>query len=130
MGKGEIARYEQFLLFPQCFEKVWFLGASKCVIVWEWVKHRKKKFVFNEMENMRINFQTKSKTWYVNWRKTEVLKCSSLTHSHTMTPFNAPGKKPFENTVGKREIAHSEQFLLFPQCFLPVWITFCHSLQI
>ena len=22
-GKGEIARYEQFLLFPQCFQKTW-----------------------------------------------------------------------------------------------------------
>ena len=22
MGKGEIARYEQFLLFPQCFQKI------------------------------------------------------------------------------------------------------------
>ena len=21
--KGEIARYEQFLLFPQCFQKTW-----------------------------------------------------------------------------------------------------------
>ena len=28
--------------------------------------------------------------------------------------------KSFENTVGKGEIAHIEQFLLFPQCFLPV----------
>ena len=36
MGKGEIARYEQFLLFPQCFQKACFPGASKCVIVWEW----------------------------------------------------------------------------------------------
>ena len=35
MGKGEIARYEQFLLFPQCFQKA--SGASKGVIVWEWV---------------------------------------------------------------------------------------------
>ena len=34
------------------------------------------------------------------------------------------GNKPFENTVGKGEIALKEQFLLFPQCFLPVWITF------
>ena len=25
--------------------------------------------------------------------------------------------KGFENTVGKGEIAHYEQFLLFPQCF-------------
>ena len=37
VGKGEIARYEQFLLFPQCFQKACFLGASKGVIVWEWV---------------------------------------------------------------------------------------------
>ena len=34
--------------------------------------------------------------------------------------------KSSENTVGKGEIAHNEQFLLFPQCFLPVWRTFCH----
>ena len=34
--------------------------------------------------------------------------------------------KSFENTVGKEEIARNEQFLLFPQCFLPVWRTFCH----
>ena len=37
MGKGEIAHYEQFLLFPQCFQKACFPGASKGVIVWEWV---------------------------------------------------------------------------------------------
>ena len=38
MGKGEIACYEQFLLFPQCFQKACCPGASKGVIVWEWVK--------------------------------------------------------------------------------------------
>ena len=37
VGKGEIARYEQFLIFPQCFQKACFPGASKGVIVWEWV---------------------------------------------------------------------------------------------
>ena len=37
VGKGEIARYEQFLLFPQCFQKPCFPEASKGVIVWEWV---------------------------------------------------------------------------------------------
>ena len=37
VGKGVIAHYEQFLLFPQCFQKACFLGASKGVIVWEWV---------------------------------------------------------------------------------------------
>ena len=38
VGKGEIARYEQFLLFPRCFQNACFPGASKRVIVWEWVK--------------------------------------------------------------------------------------------
>ena len=37
VGKGEIARYKQFLLFPQCFQKACFPGVSKGVIVWEWV---------------------------------------------------------------------------------------------
>ena len=36
--KGEIARYEQFLLFPRCFQKACFPGVSKGVIVWEWFK--------------------------------------------------------------------------------------------
>ena len=36
VGKGEIARYEQFLLFPQCFQKARFPEASKAVIVWEY----------------------------------------------------------------------------------------------
>ena len=38
VGKGEIACYKQFLLFPQCFQKASFPGASKGVTVWEWVK--------------------------------------------------------------------------------------------
>ena len=37
-GKGEIIRYEQFLLFLQCFQNACFPGVSKGVIVWEWVK--------------------------------------------------------------------------------------------
>ena len=28
VGKGEIARYEQFLLFPQCFQKAWACTAD------------------------------------------------------------------------------------------------------
>ena len=29
VGKGEIARHEQFLLFPQCFQKACFQGGIK-----------------------------------------------------------------------------------------------------
>ena len=38
VGKGKNAGYQHFLLFPQCFQKASFPGASKGVIVWEWVK--------------------------------------------------------------------------------------------
>ena len=31
--------------------------------------------------------------------------------------------KSFENAMGKGESAHKEQFLLFSQCFLPIWRT-------
>ena len=31
MRKGEIARYEQFLLFPQCFQKLSVVDTSKLV---------------------------------------------------------------------------------------------------
>ena len=37
VGEGEITHYEQFLLFPQCFQKACFRAVSKGVIVWEWV---------------------------------------------------------------------------------------------
>ena len=41
VGKGEIARDEQFLFFPQCFRKSCFPGASKGVTVWEWANEIK-----------------------------------------------------------------------------------------
>ena len=42
----------------------------------------------------------------------------------------ALGNKPFENTVGIEEIAHNEQFFLYPQCFLPIERTFWYFHQI
>ena len=53
-------------------------------------------------------------------------KLNLFPHNDTFWPL---GNKPFENTVGKGEIARNEQFLLFPQCFLPLWITFFHFRQ-
>ena len=38
--------------------------------------------------------------------------------------------KSFENTVGKGKIARNEQFLLFPQCFLPTWRILRHLSEI
>ena len=44
--------------------------------------------------------------------------------------FTCVQYKYFETTVGKGESALNEQFLLYPQCFLPLWRTFCHFHQI
>ena len=37
VGKGEIARNEQFLLFPHCFQKSCTADTEKPGLVWEWV---------------------------------------------------------------------------------------------
>ena len=39
VGKGEIARYEQFLLFPLCFQKTCTPDEEKLGLVSERVKH-------------------------------------------------------------------------------------------
>ena len=57
VGKGEIARYEQFLLFPQCFQKACFPEASKGVIVWEWVKKLRSKFSSITIRSTKLLFQ-------------------------------------------------------------------------
>ena len=51
VGKGENAGYQQFLLFPQCFEKASFPRMSKDVIVWEWVKKRPFENIVGKGEN-------------------------------------------------------------------------------
>ena len=38
MEKGEIAHFEQFHLFPQCFPKAFFFNGLKCVCMGERVK--------------------------------------------------------------------------------------------
>ena len=38
VGKGEIARYEQFLLFMQCFQKACSADTYKPGLVWEGIK--------------------------------------------------------------------------------------------
>ena len=35
VGKGEIAHYEQFLLFPLCFSKICTANTQKAGLVWE-----------------------------------------------------------------------------------------------
>ena len=107
MGIGEIAHYEQFLFFPQCFQKACFPGVSKGVFVWEWV---------NSLTHNNISDVTKSKAF-----AGEKLNIAKMTNSL----FDRE-----ENTAGKGENAGYQHFLLFPCCFskpsslgsLEVWI--------
>ena len=45
MEKGESAHYEQFLLFPQCFQKACTADTKKQGLVWERVKKNSQFFV-------------------------------------------------------------------------------------
>ena len=68
VGKREIARYEQFFLFPHCFQKACFTGASKGVIVWEWVNFQGHLYKSNIFETLKLTFCSKMN---INTFKTE-----------------------------------------------------------
>ena len=55
---------------------------------------------------------------------------SGLSKFNPFQGFYVSAVQVFWNTVGKGEIACNKRFLLFPQCFLPVWRTFCHFYQL
>ena len=77
VGKGDIARYKQFLLFPQCFQKACFLGSSKGVIVWEWVNLNHGINTFS----VSMIFISRSRTEYVGpdrGRYFNCIKCNEL----------------------------------------------------
>ena len=48
MEKGEIAHFEQFHLFPQCFPEVFFFSVLKQVYMEESVKRRSRPLYDNE----------------------------------------------------------------------------------
>ena len=54
---------------------------------------------------------------YAHMRRNRDLHGLLLTLSQTRPGFTCLLHKSFENTEAKGEIAHNEQFLLFPQCF-------------
>ena len=103
--KTDIPRYDQFLLFPQGFLKACFPGASKGVIVWEWViKHMQKT-----KKLCPKNLTTPLKRW------------KTFSPSQTVfrrLPLATLIKKPFKNMVGKGENAGNLHFLPFPPCSL------------
>ena len=123
VGQGEIARYEQFLLFPQCFQKACILGASKGVIVWEWVNcivviKGNCLMEVNALSPAMLSFYPKRTICQV-LAKQKYLDCSKRYAEDTLILVKMV-KFIFdrvENIVGKGENAGYQHFLLFPQCF-------------
>ena len=60
--------------------------------------------------------------WYLSLTLTSPFTCLQYKSFRicSKTLFTCLQYKSFENTVGKGEIAGNGQYLLFPQCFLPV----------
>ena len=117
VGKGEIAHYGQFLLFPQCFWKACFLGASKGVIMWEWVNCRLEK----SWGNLSFLWFFPLYLWCI-WKwlrkesyfRTGVKKHQPLGHVAKLSCFEASSPTAvktyfpificYENIVGKRTV--------------------------
>ena len=86
MGKEEIARYEQFLLFPQCFQKVSLCG--------------------NGLNDH--GFETCGRT------NPDITNALTLSQTSSLFMCLQYMYKSFENTVGKGEITCNEECLLSP----------------
>ena len=113
MGKGENAGYQQFLLFLQYFQMLFFSGSFKVGIVWERVKlhhtilsssdHREK----NTFENSVGKEEKKYKLVFFlvsplisNLRQS----IASLTLYYTIPTFNDPEEKALEINWKKEKI--------------------------
>ena len=118
VAKGEIARNEQFLLFPQCFLPI-LRTFCHC----------------HQIQNCRL--QTLSVWKSLNFVVWERVNALPLNHDFLTTLYLK--KKTFENTLGKGENSGYQNFLHFPQCFLPfpeknqffihIYIVFCKCFQ-
>ena len=119
MGKGEIASHKHFFFSHNVFKSCLLLMHQSEYLRSKGLKFwiRGRKFWLPAFSPVPKMF---SKVFF--FRVVKNLDCvvkAKLTHSQPLTLFDAPGKQAFENTVGKGEIARNE-------CFLPVWIAFCH----
>ena len=106
VGEGENAGNQHFLLIPQSFLPI-----------------PKRISIIKLLISMPANAFSLDQSRYLFFVK-------ELTLSKTSPSFFLCLQyKSFENTIGKGEIVRNKQFLLIPQCFLPVWITFCQFHQ-
>ena len=110
VGKGEIARYKQFLLFPWCFQKTILQTCKNQGLL--------RKRLISSYEG--IILRTPDKRELSLFQTTNFIDSSKLKEfADNNFKFDENGRKfstRVENT-GKGEIARYEQFLLFPHYF-------------
>ena len=110
VGKGEIGVCQQFLLFPQCFQKHSFSILIKtygCVVI---------GYIQCTIHEPILSACTNNKAFSpfpTMFSKAFFQLFTSQSRLLTTLKTNA-----LENTVGKGENAGSQHFLLFPRCFL------------
>ena len=73
VGKGEIARYEQFLLFPQCFLMTCTADTKNPGLLWE----RVNPFP-NKPWSLRV---CRTSLWKMQWEKEQLLVTSNFSLS-------------------------------------------------
>ena len=119
MGKGEIAHCEQFLLFPQCFQKT-CTAATKKGLFWKGLSYKKKsritliRYKCEPRAAIMVATNLKClKRQVLDSSKLKVFPDDNFKFDENARKFS----KSVENAVGKGEIARYEQFLLSPQCF-------------
>ena len=85
----------QFQIFPRCFQKACFPGASKGVIVWEWVK-KGQNFTLFQIENICKGgklYLIGEKTFWEKEKKQITCICSS---EHKVREFTEDNRKFFK----------------------------------
>ena len=101
VGNGEIARYKQCPVFPQLFKNLVFVNQ---------------------------HFSPFSPLCFLPLQKQISLFEPHLTLSKASPGFYVCSTSLLK-TLEKEKLLVYEQFLLFPQCFLPVLRAFCHFQQ-
>ena len=105
VGKGEIARYQQFLLFPHCFQKLSYADASK----WLSTEYR-----VNSLGPIMVVSDAHVFPGFL----IPVLKqLSFFSHNCFIGQRRKYAGKKVENIVGKGENAGNQHFLFFPTMF-------------
>ena len=125
MEKGEIAHFEQFHLFPQCFPKPFFFNVLKSVHVYmeERVNASFNIILLYPMVCAPIHLFLEFLLLVLLPMPVAVFPETSIIPFPNKPCLYLSAVQAFWKHWEKGKIAHNK-------CFLPVWITFCHFLQI